>query len=120
MAPAQLKLPIPAGWSAREREAFLAVAASIASSGDGNCAIANGFRATRPGPAAAMHILNDLARQGWKVRLDHGDAVFVIPPDAHADPRTEKDRIRQQELLKRDEQLSTPSVRRFIADMERP
>ncbi len=37
-----------------------------------------------------------------------------------SDPTAEKGRVRKQELIKRDEQLAVPSVRRFIADMEKP
>jgi len=37
-----------------------------------------------------------------------------------ADPAVEKVRVRRQELLKRDEQLTSASVQRFVADMEEP
>ena len=77
-------------------------------------------RPGQPGLGAAAYVLTDLFNQGWAVRVDGDGQVLVSPPQAGTDPRQEKDRVRRQELLKRDEQLLTPSVRRFIASMERP
>ncbi len=68
---------------------------------------------------AGILILADLKRQGWRVRVQRG-SVFVEAPTVEKDRFVEKDRVRRQELLKRDEQLRQPSVRRFIAEMERP
>lgn len=69
--------------------------------------------------SAAVHVLLDLARQRWRIRV-HQHIVAVCPPEElQADPKAEKARIRRQELIKRDEQLAQPSVRRFIQDMER-
>jgi hypothetical protein len=64
-------------------------------------------------------VLTDLVAQGWSVRCD-GDSVAIRPPDAEPDAVVEKERVRRQELLKRDEQLREPSVRRFVRDMEQP
>jgi hypothetical protein len=64
--------------------------------------------------------LTDLIGQGWIVRIDDSEQVSVSPPTAAANVSEEKERVRRQELLKRDEQLSSPAVRRFIAEMERP
>jgi hypothetical protein len=78
------------------------------------------LRRDRPGLIAATHVLCDLASQGWAVRIDDANRVLVRPPAAVGDPGEEKKRVRRQELLKRDEQLSSPSVRRFITEMEKP
>jgi hypothetical protein len=52
--------------------------------------------------------------------VDANDRVSTRPPKVLADPAAEKHRVRRQELLKRDEQLAVPSVRRFVAEMEKP
>lgn len=71
----------------------------------------------RPALAAAAHTLIDLLDQGWEVSYyKHGP--LLAPPPAHADPMLEKARIRRQEHLRRDLQLSQPSVRRFVQRME--
>src|SRR5690606_4837500 len=72
-----------------------------------------------PGVEAASYVLADLTAQGWQVCVS-ADEVRVRPPDAEPDAEVEKDRVRRQELLKRDEQLRQPSTRRFVAEMERP
>jgi hypothetical protein len=77
-------------------------------------------RLTDPGLAAAMYVVKDLANQGWAISADQAGAVAVTAPEAEVEPAAEKARVRRQELLKRDEQLSSPSVRRFIAQMEKP
>src|SRR5262245_44600361 len=68
---------------------------------------------------AAVRVLLDLARQRWHVRV-RKNVVEVSPPlEFQSNPGAEKARVRRQELIKRDEQLAQPSVRRFIQDMER-
>jgi len=68
---------------------------------------------------AAFGVLADLVGQGWQHRVE-ARSLFVCPPATETDPIAEKQRVRSQELLKRDEQLASPSVRRFIEKMERP
>ena len=68
---------------------------------------------------AALALLRDLRAQGWDVEWTP-DAIVVSPPQSNNDVEQEKERVRFQELLKRDEQLRTPSVRKFIEGMERP
>lgn len=68
---------------------------------------------------AATHVLLDLVGQGWNVQVN-GDEVSVAPPLGVVDPVEEKRRVRRQELIKRDEQLAVPSVRRFVLAMEKP
>src|SRR5689334_965025 len=122
MASPQLELPLPDDWPAAERQAFLASARAVAVAEPGrvNGSGKNGFSSRHPATDAAIHVLQDLADQGWGVQVRESGAVFVAPPDAKNDPQAEKDRVRQQELLKRNEQLATPSVRRFINRMEHP
>src|SRR5574338_777652 len=54
---------------------------------------------------AAARVLHDLARQRWRVRLRGRDVEVCPPQEVRADPLAEKERVRRQELLKRDEQL---------------
>ena len=69
---------------------------------------------------AALCILTDLARQRWSIRVNGGGAVEVKRPDRNRiDSHQEKARIRAQELVKRDEQLREPAVRRFVQGMEK-
>ena len=72
----------------------------------------------QPRLAAAVHTIIDLTHQGWSVTVDKFGPLFA-PPDSHVDPRREKVRIRRQELIRRDAQLSRPSVKRFVLEMER-
>lgn len=69
--------------------------------------------------AAAAHAVLDLIAQGWIVRVD-GSTPSLIAPDAIVDRHSEKQRIQNQELVRRQAQLSQPSVRRFILRMEQP
>jgi len=68
---------------------------------------------------AAVHILTDLAQQGWNLRINGDEVLVRLPDELVSDPLMEKARVRKQELLKRDEQLATPSVRKFIRAMEK-
>lgn len=70
---------------------------------------------------AALCVIADLARQGWSIQLAARGARVRIarPPDQSDDPLAEKERIRRQELLKREEQLTKSSVREFIKAMEK-
>lgn len=114
-----LALPLPRVWPGAHRRFLLGIADQLAAgAADGD--VRRSIAAQQgPGVAAAGYVLADLTAQGWTVRRD-GDAVLVRPPDGEADAEDEKSRVRRQELIKRDEQLRQPSVRRFIAEMERP
>lgn len=72
----------------------------------------------KPRLAAAAHTLIDLVDQGWIVQVDKLGAL-LSPPDVHVDREAEKARVRRQEHIRRDAQLRQPSVRRFVANMER-
>jgi len=109
-------LPVPAVLSPNERRRLLSDAATVTRERTPKAkAIEGGSTALE----AALNVLGDLADQGWGVRVDE-KRLFVEPPSAEDDPLAEKERVRRQELIKRDEQLATPSVRRFIEKMERP
>jgi Druantia protein DruA len=116
-------LRVPPTWPLRSRRALLRFARELARAPTGN-----GSNGCCPLPhdgdavalAAAAHVLHDLVEQGWKVDVTPERTLMVRAPHIAADPMEEKARVRRQELLKREEQLSTPSVRRFIRDMERP
>jgi hypothetical protein len=115
MNDAPLHLDLPKTWSAVQRRGFLGWA-ERAANGDG------------PGPvpktansslAAAYAVVADLASQGWRLTVD-GTGLSVAPALVNEDVVVERDRVRAQELLKRDEQLGRESVRRFIRRMETP
>jgi hypothetical protein len=67
---------------------------------------------------AASLVLADLARQGWSIKVAPGGAR-VRSPEPTTDRDVEKVRVRQQESVKRDQQLRTLPVARFIQSMER-
>ncbi len=118
-------LPLPSAWSARSTRAFLSFASALTteagSASQGvEAARANALARQETGLSAAVYVLQDLADQGWVIRVGPDQVVTVVPPGAEPDSATEKHRVRRQELIKRDEQLSTPSVRRFVMQMERP
>ena len=67
---------------------------------------------------AAGRILADLARQGWVIEVDNNVVLVTQKNEDGLSVQDQKNRIREQELIKRDEQLAIPSVRRFIQNME--
>ena len=69
---------------------------------------------------AALYVLTDLARQRWSIRINQdGDLEVKRPGGDQLDPMSRKARVREQELVKRDEQLREPAARRFIHGMEK-
>lgn len=125
MAGNWIVLPLPADWTPAERRAFVGLARALGlrtKAGLEAQAAARRLchKPDRPALAAASRVLDDLVLQGWAVRLTDTEAVEVRAPQESGDPAAEKERVRRQELLKRDEQLAVPSVRQFITDMERP
>ena len=111
-------LPAPAAWGQAERAAFIALARAISGSPDGSGPDVETARRACVGAgqaslAAAAHVLCDLASQGWAVRGGRRGPGAARAASV-ADPAQEKERIRRQELVKRNEQLSQPSVRQFI------
>jgi len=69
---------------------------------------------------AAARVLCDLLRQGWDSRVRNGSVEVFPPPAEGTEVLKEKDRVRRQELIKRDEQLEQPATRSFVLEMERP
>src|SRR5438105_12146750 len=118
------ELPSSKKWSARGRRRFLDFARSVTTGGQNDsaeylAAKETALRLADPSLTAAVHVLNDLASQGWSVRVGARGPVSVAAPLSDDDAMVEKARVQRQELLKRDEQLSSPSVRRFISEMEK-
>lgn len=69
---------------------------------------------------AALCVLTDLALQCWLIRVTKDRLVEVKRPEGQRlDIQREKARIREQEILKRDEQLRQPATRKFVEGMEK-
>lgn len=68
---------------------------------------------------AAGMVLTDLARQKWQIRTKDGSVEVAMPKENGNDYLSEKERVRCQEMLRREEQLRKPSVQRFIQSMEK-
>lgn len=66
---------------------------------------------------AAFHILCDLAKQGWFLRVK-GTQIDIARPTNPLDPEQDRQRIRENLHAARDEQLRQESVRAFIKSME--
>jgi hypothetical protein len=122
-------LSLPSKATRPERRAFARlcatlsqVDASVVGSGLDHdaCAKADGLGNLYEQPilAAAAHTLIDLVDQGWTITCDEVGPM-LSPPTTNGDREIEKARIRQQEHVRRDEQLRKPSVHRFIESMER-
>lgn len=127
--PKYIPLNLPSGTPRGERQGYLRLCRLLAAqpvdaaprrTHDEWFALAKlGDLYIQPTLAAAAHAVIDLVAQGWSVQVDRLGPLFS-PPSPHQDRQTEKDRIRSQELLRRDEQLRKPSVRRFVLGMEQP
>jgi hypothetical protein len=83
-------------------------------------ALAKGTRAdTAPALVFCVNVLCDLTSQGWCLQVRRR-GIFAQPPAAPGDNVSdEKARVRRAHLIERDAQLSQPSVRAFVEDMER-
>lgn len=68
---------------------------------------------------ASLRVLTDLALQGWSLSVGKEEMRLGPPAVSDGDALAEKARIRRQEHLKRNEQLESPAVRKFVTDMER-
>lgn len=127
--PKYLPLNLPSGSPRGERHGYLRLCKLLAAQAPGNhsgfdhdqwvAAAKLGDLYTQPILAAAAHTAIDLVAQGWTVKVDRLGPLF-LPPAPQGDRDAEKERIRSQEHLRRDEQLRKPSVRRFVKGMERP
>ncbi|MCC6497877.1 MAG: DUF4338 domain-containing protein [Propionibacteriaceae bacterium] len=127
--PKYLPLNLPSGSPRGERHGYLRLCKLLAAQTPGPLAGLNhdqwvaaaklGDLYTQPTLAAAAHTAIDLVAQGWTVKVDRLGPLFSLPA-IQVDRDAEKERIRTQEHLRRDEQLRKPSVRRFVKGMERP
>lgn len=66
-----------------------------------------------------VRVLTELKLQGWRIQVMSQEIQLLRPEEFAEGSLREKERIRRQELLKRDEQLASPSVQRFVREMER-
>lgn len=118
-------LPWPATATARERKALRALAAWLEQEQTRQAPIAQDAIAAHvdtsiydvPVFESSARVLIDLVNQGWTVTVAQG-GVTVTQPLIQTDAQSEKDRVRRQEHVARDTQLSEPSVRKFITAME--
>jgi hypothetical protein len=69
---------------------------------------------------AGVSLLRDLAVQGWSICDTGSGKISITPAAAFNDVLAEKERVRAQEAIKRNEQMLKPSVRAFIKRMEAP
>jgi hypothetical protein len=76
-------------------------------------------RSDTPFLMAAALVLADLAIQGWQLRVRNGHVEVRPPLQLSEDRIGEKDRIRRQELVKRNAQLRQEPVQKFLRAMER-
>ena len=115
---AWLTLPMPVGLPLSDRTSLVSLATALNNGG--------AVPEWRPGyfqrvaAEAAGRVLLDLYRQGWAVGLGEGSSLQVCPPEQFDVADHEKRRVREQELLQRNEQLRRPTVERFIRRMETP
>ena len=115
---AWLTLPMPVGLPASDRTSLVSLASALNNGG----ALPEWQRGhfQRAAAEAAGRVLLDLYRQGWAVGLGEGSHLQVCPPEQFDVADHEKRRVREQELLQRNEQLRRPTVERFIRRMETP
>lgn len=116
-----IRLSTPSSWPPEAKSEFLRLARSLQDATTDERTHSLIHRCSRHGAStlAGASLLADLAQQGWPVRIEH-DTVEVHPPAAEMSPEKQKERVRNQELMRTQEQLRSPSVRRFIAHMESP
>lgn len=115
-------LPVPETWTARAQDEFLAAARVLIDGVSDQAAQLLVEKCSRhgAGTAAATSVLADLIEQGWPARVTDDGQVEVRPATRGVSPEKEKERVRQQELMKTREELRTSSVQRFIKKMETP
>jgi len=63
--------------------------------------------------------LCDLSAQGWRLKLSPRSIEVAPPLDQGRSAEARKAQVRAAHLIERDSQLSQPSVRRFVREMER-
>lgn len=68
---------------------------------------------------ACALLIVDLVLQQWKIRISRANDVFARSQPSELRRESARLIIRAQELIKRDAQLSRPSVRHFVESMEK-
>ena len=68
----------------------------------------------------SIEVLSDLINMGWEIGVGRSDLRLRAPCGDGLSPEDEKARVRRMEQTRRDQQLATDSVRRFVQAMERP
>lgn len=112
---AAIRLAPPAGWTVAQRDHFLAWVRKANDNADGLVKPPTSLRAAST--KAAYSVVADLINQGWDLSCEPTE-VLVQAPIVNGDPDAERERVRKQELLKRDEHLRRSSVRQFVERME--
>lgn len=123
MTHGRLQLPVLESWDEGARATFSGYVAELARGNSPVPAVPSASldrSKSARGLAAALHVVHDLASQGWEIGASSDGVPELQSPDSELDPMQEKERVRRQELVRRDEQLRSPSVQRFISAMERP
>jgi hypothetical protein len=128
-APKNIILRLPPGASDGERAGFERLCRTLAAVGSDLVRLGDRERVfaaaglgdlyAQPTLSAASHVIVDLVEQGWSIVIRDGEHSIAAPGQV-SDPNLEKQRIRRQEHLRRDPQLRTPSVRKFVERLERP
>jgi hypothetical protein len=123
----------PAVVTTADRHHFLRYALELADGGDedhtGRLSVVDGVRrdiahvrsrsTVSTLARAAVLVLADLIAHGWLCRRVGEGGVEVAAPHSSSDLSLERERVRRQLHVERNRQLQTPSVRAFIASMER-
>lgn len=73
----------------------------------------------RPLVVAAIHVLADLAKQGWEVRAVGKRIQLGRPADGADDGDFSREHLRSRHEAERDEQLRQPAAAEFVRSMER-
>jgi hypothetical protein len=118
-------LPNHESWTLSNRRAFQDLAKALPATTKRRRESLSGAqsrceRSGKPALVAASRLIVDLAEQGWAIKVDSSGRVLTQTSKSQIDPEAEKSRVRRQELLKRDENLATVSVQKFVTEMERP
>lgn len=113
-----LTLRCPEGLPRDDHQALMSL--TLALSNDNAPARLVGDEFRHPAGEAAARVLIDLHLQGWSIQPQDCTNVEIHAPARADNAECEKRRVRHQELLKRNEQLSKPSITRFIRSMEAP
>jgi hypothetical protein len=67
---------------------------------------------------ACALVVSDLVAQFWEIRVTESNIHFRPPRTNEVSGQIEKQIVQSQELLRRDEQITKPSVTKFIRSME--